>query len=262
MFTGHAHVTTHQCDQLLANHQAQPCATGSPGRTAVQLVKGLKQLAHLLGGYAHAGIGHSHPQHHSGTICAQHLGTDTHAAIERELDGVVRQVDQHLGQPHRVTQQAIGHLRIGAQGELQALGARLLAHDGVHLAQHIGPGKRNRLYFDLASLDLREIKHVIHDALKVLSRLADAVYMALLALVQPRLQGKVAADVDGAQRRANFVAHVRQKLTFGLVGLVGLLLEFQQSPVVGSQQGVTLFNLGQHEVDAHREHTDLVIRTH
>ena len=75
----------------------------------------------------------------------------------------------------------------------------------------------------LAGLDLGEIEHVVDDVEQGVGALGGGGGEFLLARVEPRLREQFHHAENAAQRRADLVAHVREKFALGGVGAVGLL---------------------------------------
>ena len=83
-----------------------------------------------------------------------------------------------------------------------------------------GDGERRRHHHGLACLDLGEVEQVVHQLGQVLRRLADEADLRLLLgrqLAVAARQQQPRQRQDRVQRRAEFVAHVRQELRLQLV---------------------------------------------
>src|SRR6185369_8942394 len=83
----------------------------------------------------------------------------------------------------------------------------------------------------LARLDLREIEDIVDQSQQMdaggvdFFKIIDAIGVVPLFGL---LLEKLAVAEDGAERRAQLVAHISQKTTLGLISLLGLLLGLAQ----------------------------------
>ena len=174
----------------------------------------MKKAARLLGREPHAGVDHAETCNYFVALSPLHLYPDAHAALGGELDGVVGVVDQYLAQPQRVAHQAVRHLGCHLAGQHQSFGRGLALNHVDDLIQHIGQLKRYVLQREFASFNLGDIQDVVNDRQQVLSSLLDLDSVVGLARVQPGLAHQVGHADDGVHRRADFVAHVGQKVPF------------------------------------------------
>jgi hypothetical protein len=77
-----------------------------------------------------------------------------------------------------------------------------------HLLEHEG----TRLDMELAGLDPGKIQNAVDHAHQVLPRLLNFAHVVVLARIEPRLERQVRHADDGVHGRADFVAHVGQKV--------------------------------------------------
>ncbi len=150
-------------------------------------------------------------RHPAGQVDASFLG---------ELDGVSGQVDQDLPQPRGVALDRFGNqaLDLAVQCDPGLIGPHPQdIHHVVHDAVGIGFGD---FHGQLAGLDFREVQDVIDQLNQMRATAVDDVEVLQTSLfvvlhAPPQEIGKAH---DGVHRRANLVAHVRQKCALRLVG--------------------------------------------
>jgi hypothetical protein len=86
-----------------------------------------------------------------------------------------------------------------------------------------GRRKRGDLQLELAGLHLREVENVVDDgAQRVVGGPHQLDVAALLAAQPTALRQKVDETADAGQRRTDFMAHHRQELGLGGVGVLRL----------------------------------------
>ena len=134
---------------------------------------------------------------------------------------------QHLPQPRRIARAADrGTSRCTSQRQRRAL----FACAGVHERQH-GRSRRHRvagrpdgLELELPGLDLGEIEDVVDDR-RAATRPTLRSVSSVLALLGGQLgvEQQLGHADDAVHRRPDLVAHVRQELALGRVGLLGCL---------------------------------------
>ncbi|KUG27810.1 hypothetical protein ASZ90_002322 [hydrocarbon metagenome] len=175
---------------------------------------------------------------------------DGHAARLGEFEGVAHQVDDDLAQPVRVAAQVAGDVR----GQIQVQPEPFFGgHDPEGLdrgPQHPGKVEVDVFQVQASGLDLGQIQDVADDAEQVAGRVADGFQVVDLLGLQARGEQEVGQAQDGIEGRPDFMAHARQKVALGSVGLVRLLLGGAQvghgaAPVHAVGQ---LFGHREHEV--------------
>ena len=151
-----------------------------------------------------------------------------HATVFGELDGVAQQVAQDLSHVNEVAAHHIGQCRVEVHRQVQAapLGVVAVALDD---AEHrIAQAKRRVHHAQRAGVDVLGIEHVVDHAGERARRLADQRHEALLARIEPRAVQQLGQAHHRVQRRAQFVAHQREKLRLGPTALVaGLACRLQ-----------------------------------
>ena len=196
---GHHDVATHQARQVARDLQPQAGTAKTPGTRFIALGEALKQAGQGGRIHADAGVGDRkrHPGHpvqggfarrtcHSSRISSRHacrwrglgplgrsrfdLHLHPHPAPLRELDGVGRQVEQHLAHAGWVHQHPIREGLIDADAKVKTLELGLRAHQGVHLgqqiAQHQGCGSQRHA----PGLQARHVQDVVQQGQQVISR--------------------------------------------------------------------------------------------
>ena len=83
------------------------------------------------------------------------------AALVRELDRVAHEVQQHLPQPERIADQAIGDVGGQVTGQPQSFLSGLRAKRPQHLADHLPHTESCRFQRDGARLEPREIQQLV-----------------------------------------------------------------------------------------------------
>ena len=102
---------------------------------------------------------------------------------------------------------------------MQALAPRLRIDDGGQVAQQVGKFKRLVRDEEFAAFDLGHVQHVVdqHEQMARRNRDFSQTVFQPPAVVESRGRNGGHAD-DGVHGRADFVAHAREKFTFGPVG--------------------------------------------
>src|SRR5512132_2275785 len=120
-------------DQLPAEGQAEPAAAAGPGPGRVQPIEAVEHPAQMLGGDPGAGVGHGQP----GPVGRLPDPDPDRAAGSGELDRVVDQVGDHLGETGPVAEDHGPGRRLHAELEARLLGqgTELDGHPGDDLDQ-------------------------------------------------------------------------------------------------------------------------------
>ena len=80
-----------------------------------------------------------------------------------ELDGISRQIDEHLPQPHGIPAHSGGHGGVDLAAQLESLGARAQRQDLDRLLDDLAQRELDVLELELARLDFREVQDVVDD---------------------------------------------------------------------------------------------------
>ena len=279
----HADRAAHQFHQLPGDGQAQPGSAILAGHRAIGLVKRIENPLLVRGRNANSRIAHLETQPVRGGGGVQHRNPRHDLALLGELDGVTQQIAQNLAQPDGIAPRVD---RLGRQGaeQFQILALRALGKQDHHFLDQIPQDKVHRLQFQLARLDLGEIQDVVDDPEQSDSRLLDHLGEAPLLGIQLGSQQQFGHAQNAVHGRADFVAHVGQKLGFGLAGRLGPFLGRAQFPnqhlqfhvgdrkivgaggdrrlqpgVVGGQLGVASLNLREHVVESIHQRAQFVV---
>jgi hypothetical protein len=101
-----------------------------------------------------------------------------------ELEGVVDEIAEHLGEPHRVADRLHRHVRRDRGRKIEILRLRPLAEQRHHGVDDLGRLHGNALELELAGLDLREVENVVDNGEKALPGTRDHLRVAPLPVRQ------------------------------------------------------------------------------
>ncbi|MNH17703.1 hypothetical protein D3C79_773870 [compost metagenome] len=153
--------------------------------------------------------------------CSLHIQADQDLALRGELDCIADQVGQDLLETHRVKHHPVFHRPLAHHVQGQPLAACLLLEQLNHPGDLIAQAHRHQCQLQLAGFDACDVEYIADQLLQPDSGIrryfdGQMVQFALPCLASGKLQH--------AQRRADFMAHGREKLRLGLVGRLGLAL--------------------------------------
>ena len=185
--------------------------------------KRVEEAAHLLFIHANARINHRKLQGQAlvGTVRAFHGDLDRTALCE--LEGITHQIDQDLTQAQRVAHQVRRHGVIHPHPQGQVFLQQLVGKQLGHRAQQVFQIEALVDQLQPASFHLGIIQHIIQDAKQRLPRLTQVDHVLKMRALQRRRLQQLRETQNGIQRRANFMAHVGQKLRLGGRGVLCLL---------------------------------------
>ncbi len=146
---------------------------------------------------------------------------DADAAGVGELDGVPRQIVQHLPQPRGIAHQAQLDIGRDVAGDLDVLALRAGRQqlDGpLHERQQV---ERLVREFQPARFDAREIEDLLDDREQRLARGLDRADIGGLLEIDARPEQQVGHAEHAVERRPDFVAHGGEKARLGFVGRFG-----------------------------------------
>ena len=212
----------HQRDQPLADGQPQagPLELARPG--VVGLIELAEDVVDLVGRDADAGVLDRDVDVAEARLAVQHPGhTDQHVPFPGELDGIAGEICQYLPDAPGIAQKAGRQEQVIVDQDRQPLVARrrLQQQDNlVHAAFQIELG---RVKNQLVGLDLRIVENVVDDHQQRLARTLDRAGIQRLFLIQRRVEQQLGHADNPVHRRADLVAHVRQKRRFRPVGHLG-----------------------------------------
>ena len=133
----------HQGGVLATQRQPQTEPFAAVRGVATAAPEPLEDDGTVLAGNARAGVGHREADRRAAIGIGDGGGANLHRAGGGELDGVARQVEQHLAQPGRIDHPVAMHRIVEAGPDLQPLVVRLRRqHAGhlVHQCRHIDLG--------------------------------------------------------------------------------------------------------------------------
>ena len=219
----------HAFGQGARNRQAQAGAAVATGDRVISLLEGIEHMLQALWRDADAAVVHgaTEPQHFG--IQRLPAGFDADGAFLGELQRIAQQVDQNLPDARRV---ALDHQffqpRLSVYLQFQpALAGAVLEHLGRALDQ-FQQVEGDALQLQRAALDTGEVEDVVDHLEQVLGGLGGQRRVLGLLVVEfggfQQLQHAQHAVHGGAQ----LVAHHRQEVRLGAVGLLGFLTRFYQ----------------------------------
>ena len=214
----------HQLDELARDRQTQTGAAKAAGRRSVGLRERLENLVVFLGADADSRVRDAELQGHGlgGRLVDDHARD--HFALGRELDGIPHHVQQHLPQTSRIADQRVGHIGGDVIGQLDAFFRGAQGQELGGIADRLAQVEVGFLQVEAAGFDLRKIEHVIDHAEERLGRRLHRLQVLVLLRRQPGLEREPGHAEDGIERRANLMAHVRQKRALGVSGLLRRML--------------------------------------
>ena len=213
-------------------------------------MKAFKQI--LLSGIAHTDAGVADvdlPMHAIGLRFTPN--TDINPPLVGVLDGIAEQIEQDLPQTLGVEHHDTGFVQVARQLQLQAFAERLHTHRNVYFSQKVFHVRGLWAQWDIAGLQGRGFQYIVEHGqqmrcagLGCLNQIG--LFWSALGFLQQAQHAQYAV-----KRRAQFVAHVRQKTTIPLVGPVGLLLGLQQLRMQALLRPLCLILLALVSIQAH-----------
>ena len=214
-------LTAHGAYQTITDGQAQPGPAVFARSALIGLGKGFEQTRQAIGGDARTGVDDGEP--HVPRRIGNRFDGNQHTPGLGEFDGIVGEVSQHLAQANGIADDD-RYARIHKYRQVQPLADRAFHEQAGDVLGDLGQVNRDGLHLELARLDLREIENVIDDAEQRLARFGDDVGIAFLASREIGSRQHLAEGEDAVHRRADLVAHHRQKVGLGGVCALGGLL--------------------------------------
>ena len=154
-------------------------------------------------------------------------------AALREFDGIATQIGQNLSQPQWVTCEHRWDIGFHLEEQFKLFVFRPKTYDVGQLLQDILQSEIHGFQFKLASFDLGEIKDVIDDAQQPFSRPMDLLNVVSLLGCEVSLQRQIRHANDRVHWCSDFMAHIGQEITLGLIGDVSGLFGVSQLSDVG-----------------------------
>ena len=180
-------LAAHQLGQLLADRQAEAGAAVLARGRGVGLLEGLEQLRASAPASGRCRCRAPRSAARSLFALARPVSTaNDDLALLGELDRVVAAVDQHLAEPQRIADEAVGTSRRRRRTAAPAPCPSAFSRDQVgDVVQHVLELEVDRLDGQLAGLDLREVEDVVDDAEQVLAAPLDLLDVVALSRVEP-----------------------------------------------------------------------------
>ena len=221
-------LAVHHFHELSRDRQAQPRAAEPSCRRGFGLLERTENLDQLVGGNSDPRVADREMQ--PGPFGGDRLDIEVHKNFAGfgELHGVPEQIDEYLLNAAGITEQMVGDFWRDATDDLQSLLCRTQHQHLRRAADAFRDPEVHTLQFQLARLDLGEVEDVVEQPQQNVGRLIDG--RQIVALVRPQFGARQQlrhAD-DAIHRCADFVAHVGQERTLGLVGGFGSLLGSMQ----------------------------------
>ena len=141
-----------------------------------------------------------------------HSHRHMHAAFERELDCIGNDIRQHLADTHRIPQHDFRHIGGDLAGHLQFALERRCGEQLRYGGDARTNMKCGAFDFNLACLDFRQIQNIVNDFKQGFAGNLDRIHVLALLIVQQRGVQQTGHTQHTVHRRANFVAHVGEKL--------------------------------------------------
>jgi hypothetical protein len=216
-------------------------------------------------------------EHHFSVLLRLRRHIDHHLAALGELDGVADQVHDDLAQASRIADHPLRHRQGDVGNELQLLLGGLNGEGLQRVAQGLAQLERQLLELEPPRLDLREVEDVVQQPQQGVRRALRHRQVLALLRIQRRAQQQVGHADHAVHRRPDLVAHVREEVALGHVGLLGRFLghaqlAFGTLEVVGAgldalfelvaralQRGVASLDLTEHVVERIGQDTELVL---
>ncbi len=135
-----------------------------------------------------------------------------------KLHRIAGEIDQDLLQPHRIAAQDQRQGRIDTIYHFQPFFGGTIANQVVQTFKNLIEIEIADVQNQLAGLDLGKIQDVVDDTEQMLRGSADLAQLLALFGLQCGILQQVGQTNDRIHRRADLMAHIRQKRAFGDVG--------------------------------------------
>ncbi len=218
----------HAVDQLRADGQAQAGAAEAPGGRGVGLGKGVEdQLLFVFGDSDTAVFDREFELRAVGAAFGQpHMDRDV--STLGKFEGIANQVDEHLPQAMGVADEVVGNGGGDMVGEAQLLALGGVLEGAVAEGDTVAQAEADALEVELARGDLGVVEQVVDEAEQGVGGVTRQGQVFALLVVETGFEGEVGHADDGIHRGADFMAHVGQKIAFGLIGGLGQQLGCMQ----------------------------------
>ena len=156
---------------------------------------------------ADAGIGDFKQQRGFVFFCKRYVNI----ARLRKLDGIFNNIEQHLLDARRVSDDKLRQRVIGIDDELYAFTERFHADEIDDLLRESDDVVRNRFEHDLSRFDFRKIENVVYERKKYVRTELNLAHVFLLFVVETRVRKQFERTDDCLHRSADFMYGVCQK---------------------------------------------------
>ena len=214
--------TCHCFDQALADRQAEAGTAELACGGRIRLRKCGEQAWQHIGWNTDAGIAHLDPQQHLGLGLRHGIDANDDLAGRGEFDRVVDQIQQHLAQPAGIAQHPLRHRWLHQAHQFELLLPGFFGNDIQRFVECGAQIELDRLQFHLASLDLGKIQQIVDQRQQGFAGCTDRLGELQLRLALFRIQQQGGKADHRVERRADFVAHVRQEFRLGAAGRLGI----------------------------------------
>jgi hypothetical protein len=189
---------------------------------SVHLGEFFEEFAEFFGGNPDAGVPHRAPQAQLPRLGRRFVRhPDQDFPLFGELQRVPYQVRENLAQTSGVPLQAGRHPGFEVEIQIQALFLRAGRDRFGEVLEKLLDRERDVLQFQLPGLDFRKIQDIVDQGQQGFPAGAQHFREAALFRGEIGLQEQARHPDHPVQRGTDLVAHVRQKLAFGLAGAIG-----------------------------------------
>ena len=148
---------------------------------------------------------------------------------------VAQQIHQHLPQPQRIALDRRRNAVVHLADQIEIFFGGLGGQQVERLLDARAQIKRPRVQFHLARLDFRKIQDVVDDRQQRFAAGVDGFQIAALVGRQRRFHQQADHGDDAVHRRADFVAHGREKFRLGAHAGLGMAARLDQFLVAPDQ---------------------------
>ncbi len=221
LFAFHPDAPPHQPDKLGRDGQTQARAAVFARGGAVRLGKRLEDGFLPVPGDADAGVDDGKMQMHLVIRLHPCLDPQHHLALFREFDGVADQIDDHLPQTPQIADKRVGRLRQNAAGQLQSALVGPCSECFYGVFEAVAQAEGDRVQVHPARLDLGKVQNIVDYRQQRVGGHLHHVQVFTLFPTERRVERQFRHTDDAVHGGADLVAHVRQKLRLGAIGLFG-----------------------------------------
>ncbi|MNZ85546.1 hypothetical protein D3C78_1043410 [compost metagenome] len=215
--------------QMLTDCQPQAGTAIAPRHGFAGLGETVEDFRLHCFGDADTVVGDTHPHPLQALLLAQHLNLDSDLPAFGELDRVGQQVAQHLTQKLLGALLTLGQLRIDMARQGTAVGQRPGFKQGDDFVAQLTQGKNHGFGMGFAFFQTGEIQHFVEDGQQPFPSLVQGIQTLAVLHIESGAAQQFSHAENAVERRAQFMAHGRQKARFGQVRRLGLILGAHQA---------------------------------